>query len=371
METVRVRRIAHAYLLSIGIWAVLSLLTGYEHFLYVQDMKFRGTLLDMILVAEATGFGYAILTPPIFYLVRRFNTSSRRSFGHLMMYVGGVIPFTVLFVYIRWIVLPPYAMEEQRFVERADHSVLELVRSNFADYITMYIAIIVAAHAYVYFDRVRRQELERYEFQQALAASELQALKMQLHPHFLFNTLHGISTLIDSDRDSAKVMVVKLSSLLRTALEYSGSDLVSLEEELKFIREYLDIEKMRFGPRLTVFWNIPPDTCTVLVPQLILQPLVENAIRHGVASSREKGWVEISSSRRQNTVELGVRNSVRILHPEGTGVGLRNTEARLRHLFAGEATLSFVVSEDQTATTTIRFPALGITQPEPERVRTS
>src|ERR1035438_10818355 len=102
----------------------------------------------------------------------------------------------------------------------------------------IYIAIVVAAHGYEYLKCLRKEERERYEYQQALAASELQALKMQLHPHFLFNTLHGIATLVDSDPNTAKAMIVKLSSLLRKALDRDGSDLVPFGDELSFATEY-------------------------------------------------------------------------------------------------------------------------------------
>jgi len=207
--------------------------------------------------------------------------------------------------------------------------------------------------------RIPKQELGRSEEAGALAASELQALNMQLHPHFLFNTLSGISTLIDSDRKTAKAMVIKLSTLLRAALEYSSLDLISLEEELQFVGKYLDLERMRLGPRLAVSWSIDPDTLQTLVPQLILQPLVENAIRHGIACSRVGGWVEIVSQRSNGKVELQVRNSVGGKGSAGTGVGLRNAKARLKYLYSGEASLSFSIADDQTATATVVLPALG------------
>jgi len=268
----------------------------------------------------------------------------------------------VLYAWIRWIVQPPWDAALQAFVPPSAHSSFEVMQGGFADQITIYIAIVVAAHAYHYFERVRKQELERYEHQQALAVSELQALKMQLHPHFLFNTLHGISTLIESDQKTAKVMTLKLSRLLRTALEHGTSDLIPLEEELKFVGEYLDLEKMRLGPRLAVSWSIDPDTQPVLVPQWILQPLVENAIRHGIACSRGGGWVEILSQMNNGTVELRVRNSVAGKRCDGTGVGLRNMQARLKHLYADEASLAFTESDDQTATATIMLPVLGSPQ---------
>jgi two-component system, LytTR family, sensor kinase len=235
---------------------------------------------------------------------------------------------------------------------------LELLHHGSANIIYNYLVIVLAAHAYNYFERMRKQELERSEYQQALAASELEALRMQLHPHFLFNTLHGISTLIDTDGKTAKEMIVKLSDLLRIALDRSGRDLIPLREELKWVGEYLDLEKMRFGARLTVTWSIDVDTENQLVPQLILQPLVENAIRYGIASSREKSWVEITSQRRGELLELTVRNNVGVRRKEGTGLGLRNTEARLRHLYANEAVFSFALTNDRTATSKLVLPTL-------------
>jgi two-component system, LytTR family, sensor kinase len=223
----------------------------------------------------------------------------------------------------------------------------------------MYIAIVVAAHAFQYFEKLRKQEMENVEFQRALAASELQALKMQLHPHFLFNTLHGISTLIDTDQVSAKEMVVKLSTLLRGTLEHSSSDLIPLSEELKFVRDYLDLEAMRLGTRLNVEWLIDSDTGSTLVPQLILQPLVENAVRHGIACTRDGGWVEIASKKSAGTLELRIRNSIGGKRTPGLGVGLRNTDARLRYLYSDEATFAFTETDDHTATATLRLPALG------------
>lgn len=265
----------------------------------------------------------------------------------------------LLYACIRWSILPPWDAALQQYVPRTKHGPLELIHSGFADQITMYIAIVAAAHAYWYFEKLRKQKMENVEFQRALAASELQALKMQLHPHFLFNTLHGVSTLIDTDPTCAKEMVVKLSSLLRGTLEHSSSDLIPLSEELRFVREYLDLEAMRLGTRLNVEWSIDAETEPALVPQLILQPLVENAVRHGIACSRDGGWVEITSKKRAGVLELGIRNSVGGKRTPGLGVGLRNTEARLRYLYSDEATFAFTETDDHTATATLRLPALG------------
>ena len=364
MQRIRLRAVIRAYGLSIAIWCGLSLLTGWQYRIVYQELKLNSTLFVIVLLAESRGFAFALLTPPIFYLARRYMGGSHDRFRYILAYCVGVGPFMLLYACIRWAVLPPWDTNLQQYVPRSAHGPLELIHQGFADQITIYIAIVLAAHAYQYFEKVRKQEMERYEFQRVLAASELQALKMQLHPHFLFNTLHGISTLIDTDQAGAKAMVVKLSSLLRCSLEHSSSDLIPLREELKFVREYLELEEMRLGTRLSVAWSIDPDSQRTLVPELILQPLVENAVRHGIACSRDGGWVEITSQMREGTLELRIRNSLGGRRTAGTGLGLKNTDARLRYLYADEATFTFSECDNHTASATIMLPALG-SQSEP------
>jgi two-component system, LytTR family, sensor kinase len=359
MEQSKPRQIAKAYLLSIGIWSALSLLTGWQYLIFDQSANLHSTLTEMLLLAESRGLAFALLTPPVFYIVRQYSHGTRQRLRCSIISFVGVVPFMFLYACVRWVILPPWNPAEHRFVTRASSSPLALIYEGFADIITIYLATLLAAHGFDYFERVRKQELERSEYQQALAASELQALKMQIHPHFLFNTLHGISTLIDSDGKSAKLMIVKLSSLLRKALEQDGSDLIPLHEELQFVGEYLDLERMRFGARLTVSLSIDPITRPMLVPQLILQPLVENAIRYGVAQSREKSWIEIVSRRRHGDLELRISNSIGGKGPSGTGLGLRNTVARLKYLYSDEATFRFVADEDRIATATLVLPELG------------
>ncbi len=365
MESITYRQLVRAYAVSIGMWTVLSLLTGWQYRIFDQQMNIPSTLFDMLLLAESRGFAFAMLTPPIFYLARRsINEVSNRG-RYVLLYCLGVVPFMLLYAFIRWAVLPPWDVSLQQYVPRSAHGPLELIRTGFADQITIYIAIVVAAHAYQYFEKVRRQNLERYEFQRALAASELQALKNQLHPHFLFNTLHGISTLVDTDQNKAKAMVVKLSTLLRRTLEHSGSDLIPLSEELTLAQEYLDLEKMRLGPRLTVVWSIDAGSKNVLVPQLLLQPLIENAVRHGAACSRDGGWVEITAHKQGGTLELRVSNSIGTRRTSGIGVGLKNTEGRLRNLYADEATFSFIETVDHTAVAIVVLPALSFAAEQP------
>jgi len=323
-----------------------------------------------LLVNGAWAFSAALLTPPAFAIVHRYPITKPIRFARVVGYVLGSVIYAVACAVLRWILLPPWNSPAQQFEHRSLHG---LVASFyiFANLVWDYIIIVAAAHAYEYFKRAHDQELERAELQQALATSELQALKSQLHPHFLFNTLQGISALIDTDKARAKAMVVKISSLLRTALQYANTDLITLDEELKFVENYLDLEKMRLEDRLELRWAIDPEARQVLVPQLIMQPLVENAILHGIACCRGGGWIEIVSRRAEEGLEIQIRNSVDGRQREGMGLGLQNTRARLKHLYADEADVFFDIDTNGVATASVRVPAISVPKQVPKGVSLS
>jgi two-component system LytT family sensor kinase len=347
----RFRGIVRAYLLSIAFWYGMSMLMGLQYKpLDRHNLWF--SFLDLLMQAGVRAFALALWTPPIFYLAEKYVRYSANRVRYALLWGLGAVPFVLIHLAILYLVIPPY-------VSRSLQAWLEVVRTSFADDTLVYIAIVVAAHAYVSLKRVRRQEAEKYEYQQALAASELQALKMQLQPHFLFNTLHGIATLADEDPKTARAMIIKLSNLLRAALDRDSSDLIPLESELKFAREYLDLEQMRFGSRLRIAWVVAPETYQLLVPQMILQPLVENAVQHGIASLREGGWLEVATGTNNGTLNIQVRNSAGDKPSSGNGVGLRNVEARLKYLYSGDATLRAAVAEDRTFTASLVLPALN------------
>jgi two-component system LytT family sensor kinase len=297
----------------------------------------------------------ALVTPLVFAIVHRYPIAKPFRIGRITGYLLGSALFTIACVSIRWILLPPWNSPAQRFDQRSLHGLVTGFY-GFAEIFWNYIIVLGAAHAYEYFKRARDQEVE---LQQALATSELQALKSQLHPHFLFNTLQGISALIDTEKDRAKTMVLSVSNLLRTALQCASSDVTSLDEELKFVEDYLGVEKMRLEDRLEVRWQIDPAARPLLVPQLIMQPLVENAIFHGVACCRGGGWIEISSRRAGGVLQIVIRNSVGGKQQAGMGLGLQNVRARLKHLYEDEATLCFDQGSDGVATATLALPAIG------------
>jgi two-component system, LytTR family, sensor kinase len=205
-----------------------------------------------------------------------------------------------------------------------------------------YGSILGIASAVDYYRRFRERQLRTSQLEAQLALAELQMLKMQLHPHFLFNTLNGITGLVrDNDNAAAVEMLVGLSDLLRQTLDNAGKQQVRLGEELEWLELYLKLQQIRFSDRLKVSIHAEPETLDALVPNLITQPLIENAIRHGLAPRARAGLVSLSAQRANGRLLIRVRDDGVGL-PDGwrlansKGVGLLNTEARLRQLYGSD-----------------------------------
>lgn len=196
-------------------------------------------------------------------------------------------------------------------------------------------------HALVFSRRYR----ERNE---QLARVELQHLKMQLHPHFLFNTLNTINAYVRTEPDVASGMITRLSELLRHALDSTGTHEVVLQEELRVLGSYLDIEQLRFEDRLRVEWKIEPGTLAARVPHLILQPIVENAVRHGISARSTTGTISIAAMRRNGSLQLQVSDDgvgLQHVRTQGAGVGLSNTRNRIQQLYGSAGSLDVEASE--------------------------
>ena len=367
----KLSNIGRAYLWSFLVWGAFGpIMAAQNKVLLLSENGLNVSYWKLLLVAFAWSTTSAMLTPPLFYIVRRYPISRPMRVGRIAGYVAGAPVYVMSSASLRTILLPPWDPSTQVF----GHRTLQTWVGNihlFSMQTWDYMVILVCAHAFAYIARARKQEVEGARLQQALAESELQVLKSQLQPHFLFNTLHGISTLIEVDKARAKLIVLKLSDLLRAVLADGTADLISLRDELKFAEAYLNIEKMRLGDRLEIRWKIESGNWEMLVPPLILQPLVENAIAHGVACSREGGWLEIGVRRTNNQVEMRVKNSVCGKSTPGSGLGLRNVRARLNHLYSDEAKFTLEISEDGVATATVVLPALGTKQSEMEEQGTT
>lgn len=204
--------------------------------------------------------------------------------------------------------------------------------------IAIYWSVLAISQAILYYRKFRERELQASQLEARLAQSRLQVLKMQLHPHFLFNTLNAISELIYKDPESADRMITDLSDLLRMSFENLEVQEIPLKQELEFLEKYIEIEQMRFNDRLQIEMQISPDTLDAGVPNMILQPLVENAIKHGIAPRSSGGRIDIAAGRANGHLEITVKdNGIGV--PFGDvenlpeGVGLSNTRRRLKHLY--------------------------------------
>lgn len=212
--------------------------------------------------------------------------------------------------------------------------------------VLVYWAVFGVGYAFDYRERYRERESQASQLKAQLAQAQLESLRMQLHPHFLFNTLHTIAGLVrGNEKQSAVNMISGLSDLLRRALESADEQEVTLRDEVKFIELYLDIQKVRFSDRLTAQIEIAPETLNALLPNLILQPLVENAIRHGIALKNSAGLLIIKSFRRNGELHITISDDgpglssdwkARVHDAHHDGIGLANTSERLKHLYGTE-----------------------------------
>ncbi len=202
--------------------------------------------------------------------------------------------------------------------------------------VVTYWVVVLLHHTLDYYRRYREKELRVSRMEAQLAQAQLQALRMQLNPHFLFNTLNAVSALMHRDVDKAETMLARLSDFLRLTLETGGEPEVPLKQEIEFLKRYLEIEQARFADRLQVRIDIPSDTMDAWVPNLILQPLVENAIKHGIAASASAGRIDIVAHRENGVLHLLVSNDgpgLRNGRIPREGVGLSNTRRRLEQMY--------------------------------------
>jgi hypothetical protein len=230
------------------------------------------------------------------------------------------------------------------------------------DWILMtYLFLVGLAHALEYRKESEQRALDSAHLETRLVEAHLQSLQRQLQPHFLFNTLNAISGLMRTDVDAADRMMDRLGDLLRMALDTSNVQEVPLKDELEMLQKYLDIEQVRFGERLSVSMRIAPETLSALVPNFLLQPLVENAVRHGVAPHTRPGRIVVEASRQDRHLIMRIRDSGDGVAPHyltlmNQGVGLTNTRARLAHLYRSDH--SFIFSNDGGFCVSIAIPFL-------------
>jgi len=227
--------------------------------------------------------------------------------------------------------------------------------------LTIYWTTLVVAHALHYYRGLREGEAKTAKLSAQLAQAQLQALKMQIHPHFLFNTLNSISALLHKDVEAADKMIARLGDFLRLTLKRSDAQTVDFEQELEFVRCYLDIEHIRFQDRLSVAMEIEPQTLKFMVPNLILQPIVENSVRHGVAKQVGPGRITIRARQESDRLILQVEDNGPGLKSDSNGstlgIGLSNTRARLEQFYGDDFNFQIANANGRGVTVTLDIPA--------------
>jgi hypothetical protein len=277
------------------------------------------------------------LCPLIFYLHRRFPLGAGRVwdyFLHLLLALCVAwLHFSALICLDK--LLDPAFPSRFQTVHRA---MTQLIIFRTISGVVTYTLVVAVCSARQFYAGLRSEREHRATLEYQLASAELAALKMQLHPHFLFNALHSVSALIDERPREAVRMITKLGTFLRVTLESSADQMVSLDEEARFLELYFDIEQIRVGDRVTFLLQIDPATRLVQVPTLILQPLVENALRHGPQEESGQTCISVVSRHLGSSVEIIVRNELREPPPYPPkpireGVGLSNVRSRLEQLY--------------------------------------
>src|SRR5262249_30304908 len=250
-----------------------------------------------------------------------------------------------------------YSQDPGRFLTLLSHKFW----NGLVSFLLLYASVLAISYALEYRERLARQQAETARLNEQLSKAQLSALRRQIEPHFLFNTLNAIAGLVREGRsDDAVSMIATLSDLLRRLLAEPGRHEVTLGEELAFMQKYLDIQKMRLADRLVVDVNVPAELHTARVPSLVLQPLVENAIQHGIAKLAQGGAVRVGACRSNGRLNLSVDNDgpafPGAFEPERAGIGLSNTRNRLQSLYGNNFTLTINEQDRGGVQVSLSFP---------------
>ena len=339
-----VLRAARAFGVPLAVWTGLAALNAVQMYWAYQQKDPNVTVRFVALSAAGNWLFWAPATPLIFWA--GLHLAGRRAAavaGHVLLGVALVAAHAVWTLYAHLWAGQPYVLEGGGVWARFP---MAFGKGLFWDGL-VYGGILTAFHALQSQRRVREVEVAHAQLQSRLVQAQLDALKAQLHPHFLFNTLNAISFMVrKGDIPGSVRMLAGVSELLRLALHNTGRHWVSLREELDFAERYLAIEQTRFADRLTVAWRVAPEVLGARVPNLLLQPLVENAVKHGVAPREAPGRIEVVAERVGEVLRLevcddgpGLDESKAARCGDSNGIGLANVRARLEQLYGGAGRL--------------------------------
>lgn len=322
-----------------GIWTFIGIVFTLQSYFTSFRSEKPAPLLDSLYVQMTWAYLWALATPLVLWASARLPIERNNWMRSALLHVPLSVLLSAFLTALGHIVLWFYwgwSMGRSLSFERMGRFVV----ANFSEGIGIYLLIALTSYAFSYYRRYREGQVKTLMLEAQLSQAQLHALKMQLHPHFLFNTLHSISALLNKDTESARRMITRLGDFLRLTLDNSGSQEITLRQEMEFLSCYLEIERIRFQDRLVTHLEVAHQTLDAKVPNLILQPIVENAIRHGIAPRSTPGLIEIGAEKRNGTLRIQVRDNGPGLPGLRTsenlfqkGLGLANTETRLERLY--------------------------------------
>ena len=319
--------------LVLGLWTFVVVAAAGENYMAAAMRGDGISLWTAVRWPIAFWYPWALLTPVVFALARRFPLDGGRRWQNAgaLLLAGAGVALLHVGLQVGAMYLPAFSHLHEDFADAATFHFSTSILTN----LFTFCMIVGGWHALDYYRRYRQRELQAAHLESQLARAELATLKMQLHPHFLFNTLHAIATLMYRDVGAADRMLTRLSELLRASLDRAEAQEIPLAEEIEFVEKYLFIEQARFGERLRVEIDADPEVREALVPSFVLQPFVENAIKHAVAPRSGPGRIAVRAWAEGDALRLYVRDDGPGLAAAsgGPGVGLANTRARLDHLY--------------------------------------
>lgn len=346
-------------------WTSLAALSSVNRLLDRPESGFRViSPAGPIAVSFIESWIWAAVTVLIFWLSSRFSLEQSRWLIRIpLLLVIGVVIAVAVYMTVDFardlLVTPPRPRRGDTLSPWRD-----IVRFRFLNQFLIYLTILAAAFARKYFMRDQQHAREAVELerraatlQAQLSNARLDALRMQLNPHFLFNTLHAVSALVERDPGGVRRMIARLSELLRHTMEGGAPNEIPLSNELSLLRRYIEIMEIRFQGRLIVTMEIDDTALVALVPNLVLQPIVENALEHGAARASADGRIDIAARVAEDRLVLTVRdNGPGVADAASAGVGLANTRARLAQLYGDEASLSLTSAPGGGAISEIALP---------------
>lgn len=342
------------------LWFAVSLVTAAQVVIGMAAVRMHHNWTLLFLVTVAAWLIFPVVTPVILALSRRFPLAKTRDWRNLPAHLGGALAIGI--AHVAWSATLEWAFNPlgNSATTTFRNVFFTTVYMQFHTGIIIYAATLAIGNTVDSIRRLAHREAEAARLAGELSKAQLEALRRQLEPHFLFNTLNGISGLVREKRNDAAVeMIAGLSDLLRRVLDASGNQLVPLAEEVSFLESYIDLQAMRFGDRLKVSVDIPVELYGALVPQLVLQPLVENAIVHGIGKLVDGGEIRVTVRESGGTLAIHLYNDGPALELAGggrTGVGLSNTRGRLVTLYGTESSVELRNGDQAGVETVIKVP---------------